>query len=427
MSAVHKLQRFLKEETQENIENNSTFVYFLFAKSLNCFLRFYDFRKAHKTTSKNEKRPTMTKLKDRAGCEKSIVEDPHTGREIWRMTNYNAHDIHSYYDQWAWSPDGSKIAFTSIEPDDVVYEKIKPASGCLFIMDADGSNLQCVASNADCSLHTGCFPIWADDETIIYHGSGHTCIVNIKSGHIQEIEGVWGRALSPCGSKLACQDVNKQGAVVLVNLQDFSQKEIVSSEDLFEIMLDTFNRAEKMPDFDPAYTAEDVSVANIKYQPNGSHLMLRFGFPGEYMKSIFVFKEDGTRLKRINLITPHFNHHSWHPDGEHILYNDLNAIGKRHLYYLADKEGLHREPLYKEPLGGHPILNPAGTEIVDFAPDGYIIHLDVKSGEVTKLASYTANTHQGLHAHPCWSRDGSKVIYHSDHTGTSQIYVIPLY
>ena len=378
----------------------------------------------------------MSSLASRQGCEKSVERDPKTRREIWRMTDYDAHDIHTYYDTCAWSPDGTRIAFTSILPDDVVLEKLTSIpKGALFVMDADGGNIECLAEGVAFRLHTGCFPMWKDNQTIIYHGknpdgSEYTGMVDIKTQKVRKIPGLLSRYLSPDGSELICQWEEsdrsvKQGATV-VNLDDLSRRELVTSDEMNEVMLDTFNRAERMPDLNPekmVYT----QVANIKWSPNGSKVMLRFNYmPGKYMKSLFVLNPDGTGLKRLHLVTPAFGHHSWHPDGEHILYCDRDEAGNGTVYYLIDREGFNRRVLHTEHLGGHPLFNPAGTEIVDFG-NGWIWHLDVASGRVQKLASYTNHLHRGLHAHPSWNRDGSKVIYHSDHTGTVQIYVIPLH
>ena len=48
-------------------------------------------------------------MQNRSGCEKTVVEDPETGREVWRMTDYPAHDLHTYCDACSCSPDGSKV------------------------------------------------------------------------------------------------------------------------------------------------------------------------------------------------------------------------------------------------------------------------------------------------------------------------------
>ncbi len=371
----------------------------------------------------------MTQLADRTGCEKKVVQDPETGREVWQMTDYPAHDLHTYYDAWAWNPSGTKIAFTSIRPEDVVPEKLSTTpKGALFVMDADGANIRCVAEEVDFELHTGCLPIWKDDDTIIYRANDHTCIIDIHSREVREIEGLVSRYLSPDRDRLICQwsasDSDERG-VYIVELDDFSRKKVVSSNALTEEMLNLFNREDRMPDMDTD-RMEECQLANIKWSPDGEKLMLRFNYmPNQYMKSLFVLNPDGTGLKRLDMVRPSFGHHSWHPDGERILYCDQNEVGGGHVYYLIDRDGYDRRVLHREPVGSHPLFNPDGTEIVDFG-GGYIWHLDVETGEVQKLASYTNDLHGGLHAHPSWSPDGSKVIYHSDHTGTSQIYVMPL-
>lgn len=140
---------------------------------------------------------------------------------------------------------------------------------------------------------------------------------------------------------------------------------------------------------------------------------------------LFVMRDDGSGLKRLNLVGPEFGHPSWHPDGRRVLYCDTNPVGDGRIYFLADRDGYGRAPVWKEPLGGHPIFNPQGTAIVDFI-DKSILHLDLASATVTRLASYTRHIGEGLHAHPCWSRDGTKIICHSDHEGSSRIYVIEL-
>ena len=361
-------------------------------------------------------------------CMKQVEKDPQTGREIWRMTDSEYHDIHTYYDINSWNPQGTRIAFSSIHPDDVLDEKLVTSNkGMLFIMNADGSGRECLAEGTDFSVHTGCLPIWSrSGEKIYYLTDGHTCEIDTETRNIRHIEGLIGRALSPDGCFLACQysDPHKKG-VCVVDLSDLSAKDIVSSESMTETMLDSFNRTPRMPDIDTGLL-DNTQVANIKWSPDAKTLMLRFNYmPDQYMKSIFVFGADGSGLKRLDLVSPYFGHHSWHPDGTHILYCDRNPDGNATLYFLADKEGYGRRVLSRERLGSHPLFNPSGTEIIDFG-GGAILHLDVESGKSQKVASYTNNLHEGLHPHPSWSPDGTQVIYHSDHTGTSQIYVIPI-
>lgn len=378
----------------------------------------------------------MTNLTERHGCEKTLEKDPQTGREIWRMTNHPSHNLHTYYDASSWSPDGSKIAFTAILPEDVIPEKLASThKGALFVMDAAGDHIHCVAESVAFELHTGCLPIWKDKQTIIFRGKHpdgkhYTGIVDITTREIREVQGLLSRGLNPDRTKLICQweesDQSEKQGVTIIDLDNLSCTEIITSDELTEAMLDTFNRAERMPDMD-ADRMIRPQVANIKWSPDGAKLMLRFNYmPGQYMKSLFVLNPDGTDLTRMDLVTPAFGHHSWHPDARHILYCDRSEIGPGPIYYLIDRDGLGRRALHTERLGGHPIFNPAGTEIVDFG-NGWIWHLEVETGNVQKLASYTNNLHSGLHPHPSWSPDGTQVIYHSDHTGTTQLYVLQLH
>ena len=360
---------------------------------------------------------------------KQILKDPETGREIWRMTHSGNHDVHTYYDINSWNPQGTRIAFSSIRPEDVLDEKVAHTDkGMLCAMNADGSERECLAEGTSFSVHVGCLPIWSRCGGKIYYlAGGHTCEIDLETRAIRRIEGLTGRALSPDGRFLACQYAPESGrkGVVRVDLADLSREEIVAADALTEIMLDTFNRADRMPDMDEAMLNSPV-VANIKWSSDGQALILRLSYGSNgYMQSLFVFRPDGTGLKRLCMATTAFGHHSWHPDGRHVLYCDRNEIGPGRLYYLADREGLGRRAISREHLGSHPLFNPAGTEIIDFG-GGAILHLNVDSGESQVVASYTNNLHEGLHPHPSWSPDGTKVIYHSDHTGTSQIYVVPM-
>lgn len=364
-------------------------------------------------------------LNQRNGCEREISRDPQTGNEIIRMTHGQAHDIHGYYDTDAWSPDNARIAFSAIMPQDLVPEKgARSRGGCLFVMRDDGSDLRCIAEDVDFSLHCGCFPIWKDNQTLIYHARGGTCLTDIHDGTTRFIEGLRARSLHPEGSRLACQHAGgHEPGVTILDLDTEERSAIVDVKTVNEIMLDTFNREQRMPDMNTDAMSR-AELCNIKYSPRGTHLLFRFNYqPDQYMKSLFVVREDGSDLKRLNLVGPRYGHPSWHPDGQRLLYCDTNPDGGGRIYFLADRDGYTREAIWKEPLGGHPIFNPQGTAIVDFI-DGFIIHLDLPSATVTRPASYTRKLNEGLHAHPCWNRDGTKIIYHSDHEETSRIYVI---
>ena len=55
----------------------------------------------------------------RSGSERTTFTDPTTGREVWRMTQSDWHDKHTYYDVNPWSPDVKRIVFASCDPADI--------------------------------------------------------------------------------------------------------------------------------------------------------------------------------------------------------------------------------------------------------------------------------------------------------------------
>ena len=358
-------------------------------------------------------------IEQRSGYEREDTTDPVTGRKLMRMTTFPAHDIQPYYDICPWSPDGSKIVFSSAMPEELVDAGgiMTTRRGHLFVMDADGQNIERLTGDAPFDSHTGAFPLWTPEGTRIVYGNGmkpsRVHVLNLGDRSVETFDGVQPRQLSPDGTRLLCQSPN---GVEVLHMND-GHREVVLT---FEQLLDA------IPPYD-AERASDPTACNLKWSPDGSRFLLRFSFsPGEYMKSLFVASADGSELRRIDRASTSFHHHSWHPDGERILYGDYDRPDEPR-YYFIDREGRERVEVTGELILGHPFLNPDATRIIS---DNYheklghrILQIDVGTGSVETLASFTVNLKRS-NAHPTWNRDGSQVIYHSDHIGTSQLYVV---
>lgn len=360
-------------------------------------------------------------IEGRSGFEREDTTDPVTGRPIRRMTNYPAHDIQPYYDICPWSPDGSKIVFSSAKAGDLADTGgiMTTSNGHLFMMDADGRNIERLTGGAPFDSHTGSFPLWTPDGATIVYGNGmqphRVRILSVADRSVETVDGIQPRQLSPDGKRLLCQ--SPKGVEVLS--MDGRRRDVVLT---FERLIGA------LPPYD-ADLASDPTACNLKWSPDGSRFLLRFSFsPGEYMKSLFVSSADGSDVRRIDRASTSFHHHSWHPDGERILYGDYDHPDEPR-YYLIDRDGRERVEVTPELILGHPLLNPDATKIIS---DNYheklghrILEIDVRTGAVETLASFTVNLTRS-NAHPTWNRDGSQVIYHSDHTGTSQLYVIAM-
>lgn len=377
-------------------------------------------------------------------------EDPETGRTVRRLTCSGRHDKHAYYDVSAWSPDGGRIVFSSADPSHIAPMHIGPTAGhagCsdaeIWVMDADGGNPKCVAEGAAFVMHTGAFPQWSRDGRCILFGGEYSApkqlrMLDLHTGEVAVFDDLFPRMVCPVGNAVACQ--SSQG-VVRLDLEPMEQRVIVPLESLIRAV----------PGREPG-GVQNAIVANIKWNPDGTRLLLRFSgtWRGESFKELYVFDADGSHLKRVESASQRFHHHSWHPDGRTILFGDrecdepsrltVDPDGRRPArggaegipyLFVADPDGRERRRVSDEPLGCHPSFSPDGTRIVT---DNYggpfgesLLLIDPKTGEVEKLVSTPTtsdHSHCGTQAHPRWSPDGMCVLYDSDQFGTCQVFLV---
>ncbi|MCL2639933.1 MAG: hypothetical protein FWD53_03720, partial [Phycisphaerales bacterium] len=115
----------------------------------------------------------MTK---RSGIEKELVKDPITGRNIWRLTHITgAHDLQPYYDIDSWSPDGSKIIFSSAAEDTLHDDgqRLITTQGHIYTLDTKTGEIRWLIGNQHYDSHIGCFPLWHPNGRLMLFGSGY--------------------------------------------------------------------------------------------------------------------------------------------------------------------------------------------------------------------------------------------------------------
>jgi Tol biopolymer transport system component len=188
-------------------------------------------------------------------------------------------------------------------------------------------------------------------------------------------------------------------------------------------------------------------IKHTKWSPDGKKLLFvltnEIIYKGDQprVKSIFVVNADGSGLRHI-LAARQWNHPSWHPDGRRILINLANEQGEMKMAYLGTETGRLEKVTERIPGGGHhPSVSPDGrrlvTEMVTYTegPNGRqssgtceIIILDIEKDTVRRTTSFplTNHSHSGTHVHPVWSRDSSSVLYNSDQSGHSELYLLKL-
>lgn len=132
---------------------------------------------------------------------------------------------------------------------------------------------------------------------------------------------------------------------------------------------------------------------------------------------IYVMSERGSDVRRLT------NHHAddaaprWSPEGTHISFVSRRDGPEFRIYVMnADGSGVRR--LTDFPAGGHH-WSPDGAKLVfdsrllDGNWEVYV--MDADGANVSRLTN-----HPKADARPKWSRDGTKIIFHSTRDGTSE-------
>ena len=373
----------------------------------------------------------MYDMKSRAASEITEIKDPETGRTVIRLTDSDCHDLRPYYDIPAWSPDGRYIVFSSVHVDDMAENRggIND-KGNVLLIDAQRFTLTWLSCDLEFSMHTGVTPMWTKDSRKILcgsHAENMTKVIDIESGQVSVLEGICARQVSPDGRELVgCKGPDE---IEIMDLLTNEKRTLVTAEDCVE-----YDQLRDKSKFSSS------GIANMKWSPDGSKMILKFATRGTHervSKELFVMNSEGTGLKRIDAASTsgRFHHHSWHPDGERVIYGDSDDEGNPRLYFIGI-DGTGRELVSDQPLGGHPSVSPDGTMIVT---DNYrgkfgesILMIDVDTRKIEKLASLESgikeskNNKPKTHAHPGWNYDGSQIVYSSMVKGRSRIFMIPL-
>ena len=228
------------------------------------------------------------------------------------------------------------------------------------------------------------------------------------------------RQLSPDGSSLAVVMAGSQDAAIGIVPDDGAQcRELVSREQLYDL---TPNREEFRP--------EDMTLGNTKWRPDSQYILVAMWLHShpKSRRSLYIVSRDGLEARWLT----HFrNHHSWTPDGAHVLLNDWMPVGaergkREPRMFLVTFGGSNRRVAFDGPIGSHPLMHPNGRSIVDADSRGvYVVRVD--ENRVERLATFSRyfdGTHHGTHPHPTWNHDGGSILYNSAETGHSEIYHI---
>ena len=299
-----------------------------------------------------------------------------------------------------WSPDSTRIAFTSNRLRD----------GDVYVMDADGSNITSVARLIDGEHH----PAWSPDGTKIAFDSDYQIyVVNADGRNIAKLtrnDRNFAPAWSPDGLKIAFTSDRDGDWDIFVMDADGSNIERI-----------TDNRAN---DNNPAWSPDGTKIA---FQSN------RDGSTG-----VFTINPDGSDVRRVTNRRTEAYSPSWAPDGSKIMFQSIRDSNPGIFIINPDGSGIAqitRLRVQRESAA----WSPDGTRIAfasdnDGVYDMYVVNVESlgigpytgpviaskATFDVTRLTDHPADDFA-----PSFSPDGTKVAFNSDRNGVdSDIHVV---
>ena len=374
----------------------------------------------------------------RAGrSEKTVRQDPVTGRQIWQMTRSDQASLHSYYDLCPWNAAGDKIVFCAAgaagEGSDVYW------------MDAQDGTLHLVGHSGKQNPHTGVHQQWIGlGDVVAYEDRDaqgpFVQTVDLRSGRTTRLPGA-ARMVSPDGRLVASHTESVDEAAIM--RRETAGVFIAGIEEhqrpprLIASIQQALDLNPRRDDIRGCH----IYVKHAKFSPDGRRLSFVFTNEISYevkyreprVKDIYVVDADGQNLRFVC----HFswgNHPSWHPNGRQILFNHRPARGTPLVFMLADADSGALEPATTLINGGgHPPYSPDGSRIAaeyvnGQTRDARVVSVDLSRQRVDDLARFrvTDHSHQGTHIHPTWSRDGRYVLFNADESGHSELWVVPV-
>ena len=146
---------------------------------------------------------------ERRGTEKTVFQDSETGRTIWRLTNSQREDKHTYYDICPWSPDQKQLLFSSADAKDLAplsgHDTLASQTGIVYLMDTTSYAIRPLVSGAHYNTHTGVFSTWHPIRPQVFFSQApdRVGVVNANTGKVERVLEGSLRQLSPDGKVIA--------------------------------------------------------------------------------------------------------------------------------------------------------------------------------------------------------------------------------
>jgi len=230
-----------------------------------------------------------------------------------------------------WSPDGSKIAFTSDESSD--YDQI-------YVMNADGSAKINVTNRPDYYHHD---PYWSPDSTRLAFTSGHKD--DIDQIFVVNVDGSEMHQLTQGNQSVGVSGWSPDGTRIILTT---GQGIMVMNSDGSNVRQLTDNHRDTWPVWSPDGTK--IGFTRTLKDSEGS-----------WAQHIFVINPDGSGLVQLTQGPYYRSKPRWSPDGSKIAFELKKSNEESINIYVIDADGSNITQLTND--GENPIWSPDGRQI----------------------------------------------------------------
>ena len=314
------------------------------------------------------------------------------------------------------SPDGSKIAFTSARDGGIPY---------IYVMNSDGTNQARLTATA-ASEHS---PSWGIDIPDT-DGDGVPDFRDNCRTASNPLKIAYRSAAADGSAQIFTMNADGTNRTQLTNLGDDPNSPTVSPDgmkvafvagdydnlDIYVMNIDGSGRT--------LLTGSTVGIWDMEpvFSPDGTKIVFSSAPSGSGFRELYVMNTDGTNRTPLtdnqgSNFLPAFS-----PDGTKIVFssyrnNDVDI-------YVMSANGTNQTRLTDNPTFSHysPAFSPDGTKIVYSA--GGSVHYEIFVMNADGSNPINLTNHAGSDASPEFSPGGSKIAFSSDRGGSRQIYVM---
>lgn len=370
------------------------------------------------------------------------LKDPVTGRAItWYRSAQ--HENHHYYDISPWDPEEKRLLFFRFDASVTNRTATGRYPGSLWIRNIDGTGERQIASDVIGNYHTGANQFWGPGGTSVYYSAGTadargTFRVDLNTGKQTKITTpVPASKISPDFRTISCVRGSEWGTY---DIATDSYQQLV-----------TLERAIALSPNKHLVSEEPSSLQNTRFNPQGGQILIVHRTNEDFPRLVEMFVYDFA-TRQLKWLADGMHHPNWRPDGKAILY--VHPQGPDYFQSLMEvdvKTGRKTRLTRDHVPAGHPSYHPTKPHLI--VTDCYggpmgngLAIINTKTGEMKQLVTIPLGAvpqkaaderfpfrNWGLwipqrqflnEPRPVWNKDGTKVLFTSEESGRSNLYVV---